>query len=333
MYFFFFKWRGKKVYIFTLSVMFFFLPSSSQRFHTRRCVRPVCAPEGNDVALPSWIWWKKKNVAGSVTWRSLKRKSLRLEDEQSQPADLQPERQIFSSLCETESWYRAIRQEFVRAESPDLPSLPKPTPHPSPPWPLIILLNLKPHLSCQKHELFKQTTLTTTLESFFHAQKFEKSFFFLTPWGVGVIPFTNMQTEGTVGGGDKMIQLMLHNRGWIWTKAKLCFLDFMLLLTATCIFLTTFTPAETQLAIETDCMKGHFFWLIILEKADHEMKDDWSPTCCSGWRSCRGCGAAKNPTHPNYFRWSREADSYQTTSEGSHCFFFPFFPAYTFMTR
>lgn len=175
---------------------------------------------------------------------------------------------------------------------------------------LIILLNLKPHLSSQKQELFKQTTLTATLESFFHAQKFEKSFFFLTLWGVGVIPFTNMQTEGTVGGGDKMIHLMLHNRGWIWTKAKLCFLDFMLLLTATCIFLTTFTPAETQLAIETDCMKGHFFWLIILEKADHEMKDDWSPTCCSGWRSCRGCGAAKNPTHPNYFRWSREADSY-----------------------
>lgn len=253
MYFFFLNGEEKKcTYSPWVSGFFFFLPSSSQRFHTRRCVRPVCPPEGNGVALPSWIWWKKKNVSGSVTWRSLKRKSLRLEDERSQPADLQPERQIFSSLCETESWYLAIRQEFVRAESPDLRSLPRPTPHPSPPWPLIILLNWNPHLSSQKQELFKQTTLTTTLESYFHAQKFEKSFFFLTPWGVGVIPFTNMQTEGTVGGGDKMIQLMLHNRGWIWTKAKLCFLDFMLPLTATCIFLSTFPPAETQLAIETD---------------------------------------------------------------------------------
>lgn len=145
-------------------------------------------------------------------------------------------------------------RNFVRAESPDLPSLPRPAPHPSPPWPLIILLNWNPHLSSQKQELFKQTTLTTTLESYFHAQKFEKSFFFLTPWGVGVIPFTNMQTEGTVGGGDKMIQLMLHNRGWIWTKAKLCFLDFMLPLTATCIFLSI------DRSIETDCIKKVIFF-------------------------------------------------------------------------
>lgn len=165
----------------------FFLPSSSQRFHTRRCARPVCLPEGTSIALPSWIWWKKKWQC-DVT--CLKSKSLRLEDERSQPVGLQPGREIFSSLCESESWYGSIRKEFVSTE-PHI-SLPL---HPSFPWPLILLLNWNPHLSSPKQELFKQTTLLTTLEFFFHAQKVKKVFFsFLTLWSVGVIPSTNKIT-------------------------------------------------------------------------------------------------------------------------------------------
>lgn len=128
-----------------------------------------------------------------MKWHGLKRKSLRLEDEQRQPVDLQPGRQILSSLCETESWYSAIRKEFVSTDPsphhPHIPTTPSISPVTSDHSP-----DLQPTFIKSKAKTFQTNHFTDDLGICFSCPKSLKSLFFLTSWSAGVIPFTTKIT-------------------------------------------------------------------------------------------------------------------------------------------